>query len=152
MKNLTIYTDGSCLGNPGPGGWAAIIIYNNHKKEISGGYQNTTNNRMELMAIIKALGILKESCKIELYTDSQYVCNAINNNWVDNWMKNNWKKRDGKSVLNCDLWISLFEKIKRHNINFNWIRGHNGTPENERCDYLARMEALKDNLPIDIKK
>ena len=137
MKTVYIYTDGSCSGNPGPGGWGSILKYNSVEKELSGGNAETTNNRMELTAVIEALKALKEPCNVELYTDSQYVCNSINNEWVYSWKRNNWKKADKKPALNVDLWEELLKLLEIHNVRFNWIKGHAGHPENERCDKLA---------------
>ena len=136
-KTVYIYTDGSCSGNPGPGGWGSILKYGNKEKELSGGNPETTNNRMELTAVIEALKALKEPCNVELYTDSQYVCNSINNEWVFSWQRNNWKKADKKPALNVDLWEELLKLLIIHNVKFNWIKGHAGHPENERCDKLA---------------
>nr|AJO70731.1 ancestral ribonuclease H AncB [synthetic construct] len=140
MKQIEIYTDGSCLGNPGPGGWGALLRYNQHEKELSQGYAQTTNNRMELMAAIEALNSLKEPCNVILYTDSQYVKNGITK-WIHNWKKNNWKTASGKPVKNQDLWQALDEAIQRHQIDWRWVKGHSGHPENERCDQLARQAA-----------
>lgn len=137
MKEIQIYTDGACSGNPGKGGWGAILVYNNHEKEISGGEENTTNNRMELTAVIEALKLLKEPCKVVLTTDSKYVCDAINKGWLYSWKSNGWKKADKKPALNVDLWEMLLPLLEVHQITFNWVKGHNGHPYNERCDKLA---------------
>lgn len=153
MKRVTMYTDGSCLGNPGPGGWAALLVYEGRagraERQISGGYALTTNNRMEIMAVIKALGTLKEPCTADIYTDSAYVANAIRHNWINNWMRNNWQTSAKKSVKNQDLWKIMAELLKRHKVCFHWIEGHAGHKENELCDSLARSEAAKENLPPD---
>ncbi|MDE6660032.1 MAG: ribonuclease HI [Eubacterium sp.] len=143
MKNVDIYTDGACSGNPGKGGWGAVLVYGNKEKEISGANADTTNNRMELTAVIEALKILKEPCNVTLTTDSKYVCDAINQEWVYSWKKNNWKKADKKPALNIDLWEKLLELLEIHNVTFVWVRGHNGHPYNERCDTLAVNEYLK---------
>ena len=143
MKNVDIYTDGACSGNPGKGGWGAVLVYGNKEKEISGANADTTNNRMELTAVIEALKILKEPCNVTLTTDSKYVCDAINQEWVYSWKKNNWKKADKKPALNVDLWEKLLELLEMHNVTFVWVRGHNGHPYNERCDTLAVNEYLK---------
>ncbi len=143
-----MYTDGSCLGNPGPGGYAAVLIFNQHRKEISAGFKNTTNNRMELLAAIEGLAILKETCAVTLTTDSQYVKNGINQ-WIHNWRKNGWRTSDKKPVKNADLWKRLDEEVKRHNVDWRWVKGHSGHPENERCDELARAAASGDNLAVD---
>lgn len=143
MKEIQVYTDGACSGNPGPGGWGAVLRYKNHEKVISGGEPETTNNRMELTAFIEALKILKEPCKITLYSDSKYLCDSIEKKWVYAWSKNNWKKSDNKKVLNIDLWELLLELLERHDLKVVWIKGHAGHPENERCDQLAVSEIKK---------
>lgn len=140
MKKVYIYTDGACSGNPGKGGWGAILVYKNHRKEISGAEENTTNNKMELTAMIKALEMLKEPCEVEAYTDSKYVCDSINNGWAKSWEKNNWVKKDKKPALNADLWEKLLNLIEKHSVQINWVKGHAGHPENERCDELATSE------------
>lgn len=137
MKTVYIFTDGACSGNPGPGGWGAVLRYNTSEKELSGGEKETTNNRMELTACIEALKILKEPCRVELITDSQYVVNGITKGWAESWRRNGWKKADKKPALNSDLWELLLEQCERHEVNFNWIKGHAGHEENERCDRLA---------------
>ena len=131
-KVITIYTDGACSGNPGPGGWGALLMWNGHEKALSGGEEETTNNRMELMAAIQSLESLKEPCKVELYTDSTYVKEGITN-WIHGWKKKNWKK-----VKNVDLWKRLDEATERHEINWHWVKGHAGDAMNERADELAR--------------
>lgn len=143
MKRIEIFTDGACLGNPGAGGWAAILRYNDVEKEIMGGEANTTNNRMELTAVISALTALKEPCNITLYTDSRYVMDGIEK-WIVNWKQNGWKTTNKKSaVKNVELWQKLDELQNKHEIRFVWVKGHAGHKENERCDTLARTEALK---------
>lgn len=137
MKNVEIFTDGACSGNPGPGGWGAILRYNGHEKELSGGEVNTTNNRMELTAVISALQSLKEPCKVTLTTDSKYVSDGINQGWAKSWQKNGWRKGDKKPALNPDLWQKLLELLEIHEVNIVWVKGHAGHPENERCDALA---------------
>ena len=137
MKEVKIYTDGACSGNPGKGGWAAILVYGNNEKELVGGCEETTNNRMELSAVIEALKALKEPCEVYLTTDSKYVCDSITKGWVYNWEKNNWKKADKKPALNVDLWKALLPLLENHKVTFNWVKGHNGHPYNERCDELA---------------
>lgn len=136
-KPVYIYTDGSCSGNPGPGGWGCILKYNSKIKRISGGSVDTTNNRMEMTAVIEALKALKIPCKVFLYTDSQYVCNSINNEWVYVWKKNGWKKSDKKPALNSDLWEEMLKLLDIHDVKFFWIKGHDGHPENEECDRMA---------------
>lgn len=149
MKQVEIYTDGSCLGNPGPGGYGAVIIFNQHRKEISQGFIHTTNNRMELLAAIEALAALQEKCTIALTTDSQYVKNGINQ-WIKNWKKNGWRTSDRKPVKNADLWKRLDIEVHRHDVKWHWVKGHSGHPENERCDDLARNAAESNNrLPDD---
>lgn len=145
MKTVYIFTDGACSGNPGPGGFGAVLKYGDYVKEISGGEQETTNNRMELTACIKALECLKEPCTVELTTDSQYVVNGITKGWADSWSKNGWKKADKKPVLNRDLWEKLLLLCTTHKVSFNWIKGHAGHEENERCDTLA-VEAYQQYL------
>lgn len=136
MKSVTIYTDGACSGNPGPGGWGAILKYGDIEREISGGEKETTNNRMELMAVIKALEALKEPCKVELYTDSQYIVNAINKSWLKGWKAKSWKRKDGE-LKNPDLWQRLDKLLFLHEVSFNWVKGHGDNEFNNRCDALA---------------
>ncbi len=149
MEEVSIYTDGSCLGNPGPGGWAAVLLHSKKRMELSGGYAGTTNNRMELMAVIKGLGALTSPCKVKLYSDSKYFLNAITKGWLQSWKKNGWKTAAKKPVKNKDLWLMLEPLLARHSIEFIWVKGHNGCIENERCDILARAEAGKPDLPLD---
>ena len=137
MKKVDIYTDGACRGNPGKGGWGAILVYKGVERELSGGEAETTNNRMELSAVIAALSTLKEPCEVRLTTDSQYVVNAIEKGWLSSWQKNGWRKSDRGAVLNVDLWQKLVVLLDEHDVNFVWVRGHNGHPYNERCDKLA---------------
>ena len=137
MKKVYIFTDGACSGNPGPGGWGAVLRYNTTEKELSGGEKETTNNRMELTACIEALTLLKEPCEVELTTDSQYVVNGITKGWAEGWRQNGWRKADKKPALNSDLWELLLVQCERHKVTFNWIKGHAGHEENERCDTLA---------------
>ena len=138
MENVTIYTDGACSGNPGPGGWGAILMYKDYKKEISGAKKNTTNNVMELTAVIEALKLLKYPCNVKLYSDSAYVVNAFLQNWVKNWQKNNWKTTDKKDVKNKELWQELIELTNIHNIEFIKVKGHSDNEFNNRCDEMAR--------------
>lgn len=140
MKQVEIFTDGACSGNPGPGGWAAVLRYGAAEKELSGGEATTTNNRMELTAVIQALSALKEPCAVKLTTDSRYVCDAVTKGWVYGWQRRGWRKGDGKPALNRDLWEALLPLLERHNVQFAWIKGHAGHPENERCDHLAVAE------------
>lgn len=136
-KSVIIYTDGACSGNPGAGGWAAILRYGAHEKELCGGQADTTNNRMELSAVIEALHSLKEPCEVTLYTDSQYIARAINEGWLENWQQKGWKKADKAPVKNEDLWKDLASLLKKHSVSFVWVKGHDGQIENERCDTLA---------------
>lgn len=137
MKKVEIYTDGACSGNPGKGGWGAVLVYKNNEKEISGFDENTTNNRMELTAVIEALTSLKEPCEVLLTTDSKYVCDAVTKGWVYSWKKNGWRKADKKPALNVDLWEKLLPLLEKHSVEWNWVKGHAGHPYNERCDALA---------------
>ncbi|MCP4130597.1 MAG: ribonuclease HI [bacterium] len=139
MKKVHIYTDGACSGNPGPGGWGAVLKYGDHVKELSGGERDTTNNRMELQAVIEALKALKEKTELVITTDSTYVKNGITQ-WIFNWVKNNWKTASKKSVKNKELWQELLKLSKLHTIEWVWVKGHSGHPENERCDQLATSE------------
>jgi len=143
MKKIDIYTDGACSGNPGPGGYAGILIYGSKEKIISGGDKLTTNNRMELMAVIKSLQALKEICEVDLYTDSAYVCNAITQGWLEDWQLKNWKNSQKKPVLNKDLWLELLEMLTKHKVNFIKVKGHSDNYNNNRCDEIARNEILK---------
>lgn len=148
MKNVNIYTDGACSGNPGVGGWGTILEFNGKKKELCGAEAETTNNRMELTAVIEGLKALKERCKVTLYTDSQYIVNAINLGWAENWKQNGWRKADKKKALNTDLWETLLDLLDRQDVTFVWVKGHDGHPENERCDALAvgSWTKLKETL------
>jgi ribonuclease HI len=152
MKHITIYTDGACSGNPGPGGWAAILLYENVQKEISGGFKNTTNNRMELLAVINALSALKETCNVALVCDSNYVVQAINDGWLTKWKANNWKRNKRENVLNVDLWMRLLPLLEKHEVTFCWIQGHNENKYNERCDKLAVAASRKKNLSEDFRE
>ncbi len=143
MDKVLIYTDGACSGNPGPGGWCSILQYGNYEKQISGGNAETTNNRMELSAVIEGLKALNRACDVIVISDSKYVCDAINKKWVYSWQKKGWKKSDGKPALNVDLWEELLRLLNIHNVTFNWIKGHAGHPENERCDKQAVIETQK---------
>ena len=137
MKQVEIFTDGACSGNPGPGGWGAILRYNGHEKELSGGAAVTTNNRMELSAVIFALEALKEPCEVKLYSDSQYVCNALSLGWAKKWQSQGWMRNKKEPALNPELWERLLSLCDIHKVEVNWVRGHAGHPENERCDRLA---------------
>ena len=143
MKELTVYTDGACSGNPGPGGFCAILVYRGVEKCVSGGEKNTTNNRMELLAVISALEALKEPCRVNVVSDSKYVVDAMEKKWMQAWMRRGWKKADGKPVLNVELWVRLLQVLERHEVEFVWVKGHDGHPYNERCDEIAVREAKK---------
>ena len=140
MKDVVIYTDGACSGNPGPGWYGSVLIYKNVNKELSGYEELTTNNRMEIKAVIEALKALKEPCNIKLYTDSKYVSDAFNKKWIQNWLRNNWKKSNKQPVENKELWEELIGLTEVHNIEWIWVKGHNDNKYNERCDELARQQ------------
>ncbi len=148
-KTVEMYTDGACSGNPGPGGWGTILRYGKHTLELSGGFRLTTNNRMEILAVICGLEKLKEPCCVELFSDSKYVVDAINQGWVYGWKKKNWIKSNKEPALNVDLWERLLLLLKIHEVTFHWVKGHDGHPENERCDELAVAAAAQGNLPED---
>lgn len=148
---VILYTDGSCLGNPGPGGFAAVLVCGAHRKELAQGFSGTTNNRMELMAVIVGLESLKQQSAVEIVTDSQYVQKAFTDRWLIGWQKNGWKTAAKQPVKNQDLWKRLAALIAGHKVTWRWVRGHSGHPENERCDELARTAASGRNLPPDIQ-
>ena len=143
MKTVNVYTDGACRGNPGRGGWGAILEYKGKRREMSGGERETINNRMELTAVIEALSALKEPCEVNLYSDSKYVIDGLSKGWAKSWKKNGWKKSDKSPALNPELWEKLLMLADYHKLNYNWIKGHDGHPENERCDTLATTQADK---------
>ena len=143
MKQVTIYTDGACSGNPGPGGWGAILEWNGREKELSGGEAETTNNRMELSGVIFALSALKEPCAVDLYTDSKYVFDAVDKGWVYTWRKNGWRKADKKPALNVDLWERLLPLLETHRVTWHWVKGHAENEKNNRCDALAVAQSKK---------
>ena len=149
LKHVTIYTDGACLGNPGPGGYGVILLYRGHRRELSGGYARTTNNRMEIMAAIVGLEALKEKCQVTLYSDSEYLVKAMSRGWAQIWRANGWRRSKRKKVLNSDLWERLLQLCGHHDVKFCWVRGHAGTLENKRCDELAMQAAQQPNLPVD---
>ena len=146
---VTIHTDGSCLGNPGRGGWAAKLVYGDHVKRLSGGFQKTTNNRMEILSSIMALSQLSRPCSVDLYSDSRYLCDAVSKGWLYNWLKKGWVKSDKKPVLNRDLWERLLPLLKKHSVRFHWVEGHAGHADNEEVDELARTAASAPDLPPD---
>jgi ribonuclease HI len=149
MKNVTLFTDGACINNPGPGGYGVVILYDSHRKELSGGYRLTTNNRMEILAAIKGLEALKEPCQVTLYSDSQYLVNAIEKGWASRWQAGGWMRNKKEKAINPDLWEKLLELCEIHKVRFVWLRGHAGHDENERCDELATAAACGSNLAID---
>jgi len=150
MKRVEIFTDGSCTGNPGPGGYGAILRYKGTVKALSAGFADTTNNRMELMGVIAALECLKEPCEVVVTTDSQYVVNGIEKGWAIKWKANGWMRNQKEKAQNSDLWDRLLNAMARHKVTFKWIRGHSGHEENERCDRLAAAAAARDRLPADV--
>jgi ribonuclease HI len=141
MLHVDIYTDGSCLQNPGPGGWGAILVYKGLEKELSGGENNTTNNRMELTAAIRALEALNKPCEVLMTTDSKYLCDGISKGWAKSWQKKGWRRADGSPALNPDLWEKLLSLCETHDVKFEWVKGHAGHPYNERCDEMAQSRA-----------
>ena len=143
MKTVEIYTDGACSGNPGPGGWGAILRYKETEKELSGGAADTTNNRMELTAVIEALALLKEPCVVELYSDSKYVIDGLSKGWAKSWQKRGWIKSDKKPALNPDLWERLLALTDRHEMHYHWVKGHAENEKNNRCDQMAVAESKK---------
>ena len=149
MKHVTIYTDGGCDPNPGPGGYGVVLLFGEHRKELSGGYRLTTNNRMEITAVIVGLRALNEPCQVTLHSDSQYVVNAMNQGWVTRWRAKGWMRNKTKPALNSDLWQQLLPLLDTHAVEFVWLRGHTGNQDNERCDELAKQAARQTNLPPD---
>ncbi|MZP42195.1 ribonuclease HI [Heliobacterium gestii] len=150
-KEVTIYTDGACLGNPGPGGYGVVLMYGEHRRELSEGFRDTTNNRMEMLAAIKALEVLKEPCQVTLYSDSRYLVDAVTKNWARRWKANGWMRNKKDPALNVDLWERLLHLLERHQVEFRWVKGHAGNPENERCDKLATEAAARPDLPPDVR-
>ena len=149
MKSVEIFTDGACSGNPGSGGYGAILKYNGHVKEISEGFKCTTNNRMELLAAITALEMLKEPCSVTLYSDSKYLVDSVNLGWIEKWKANGWKRNSKEKAKNVDLLIRLISQLEKHSVEFIWLKGHDGHIENERCDTLATTAAKSQNLKDD---
>jgi ribonuclease HI len=150
LRQVVIYTDGACSGNPGPGGYGAVLLFNEHRKELSGGFRLTTNNRMEMLAAIEALRSLKDRCAVKLHSDSQYVINAIEKGWAAKWKANGWMRNKKDKAVNPDLWQQLLDLCKQHKVEFIWVRGHSGNIENERCDVLAVAASQQPNLPADV--
>ena len=149
MKTVEVFTDGACSGNPGRGGYGAILKYNGHIRELSEGFKRTTNNRMELLAAISALEALKEPCKVHLTSDSKYLVDSVNLGWIEKWRKNGWKRTKTEKAKNIDLLIRLVAQLERHDVTFSWVKGHHGHTENERCDLLATTAAKSENLAED---
>ena len=148
-KHVTVYTDGACIGNPGPGGYGVVLMYGGHRRELSGGYRRTTNNRMELMGPIMGLEALNQSCRVTLHSDSQYVVEGIERGWAKRWRGNGWMRNKKEQAINPDLWGRLLDLCEAHEVEFLWVRGHAGNPGNERCDQLAVQAAHQENLLID---
>ena len=149
-KVVEVYADGCCLGNPGRGGYGVVMLHDGHRKELKGGFKHTTNNRMEILAVIMALESLKEKCRVTLYSDSQYVVKAINEGWAENWKARGWKTAGNKPAMNPDLWRRLLRINLDHRVEFKWVKGHSGVPENERADVLAKEAAMAPDLQDDI--
>jgi len=149
LKEITIYTDGSARNNPGPGGYGVVLLFNGKRKELSAGYRKTTNNRMELLAVIEGLQALKEHCKVKIYCDSKYVIEPIQKGWLFSWKVKNWTRGKKEKVKNPDLWVLLDALLQKHDVEFHWVKGHNGNRENDRCDFLAVSASDDKNLLID---
>ncbi len=149
LQEVIIYTDGACIGNPGPGGYGIVLKHGRVRKELSGGFRQTTNNRMELTAAIVGLELLKKPCRVQIYTDSRYLVDAIQQGWAEQWRARNWKRQKRGKAMNPDLWQRLLDLCGMHQVEFNWIKGHADTPENERCDQLAQAAARQRGLPAD---
>ena len=148
-KHVAIYTDGACIGNPGPGGYGVVLIRGENRREFSGGFRHTTNNRMELMGPIKALDPLNQGCRVTLHSDSKYVVDAIEKGWARRWKANGWMRNKRQQAVNPDLWGMLLDLCDKHEVEFRWVRGHADDPDNERCDQLANQAVLRKDLPID---
>jgi len=149
MNNVTIYTDGGCHGNPGPGGYGAVLLSGNHRKELLGGYKHTTNNRMELLACIMALEALKQPCRVKLHSDSKYIVDSVTKGWARRWRANNWRRNKKEKAVNPDLWARLLDLCEQHEVNFVWVKGHAGNKENERCDTLVQNAIAGGDLKED---
>jgi len=149
VKEVTIYTDGACLGNPGPGGYGVVLLYNGQRKELSGGFRETTNNRMEIMAAIVGLRALKEACRVTVYSDSRYVVQAMSEGWAKRWQAKGWKRSNREPAKNPDLWAEMLDLSEKHDVSYRWVKGHAGHRENERCDTLAVGAANRRGLPPD---
>ncbi len=149
LEHVTIYPDGACIGNPGPGGYGIVLLYQNHRKELSGGFHKTTNNRMEIMAAIVGVEALKEKCRVTLYSDTEYLVKAMSAGWAQRWRANGWKRNKREKALNPDLWERLLQLCEHQEVEFRWIKGHGASYENARCDELAAQAAQQPNLPFD---
>lgn len=149
LKSVRIYTDGACRGNPGPGGYGVVLVYGEKRRELSGGFRLTTNNRMEIMAVIAGLESLRYPCEVVVTTDSKYVHDAIAKGWAARWRKNGWRRHTGERAVNPDLWARLLDRCEGHKVRFEWVKGHAGHPENERCDVLSTTAAREKDLPVD---
>ena len=149
MKRVTLYTDGACSGNPGPGGYGAVLQFGENRKEISGGFAMTTNNRMELLAVIEGLEVLKRPSAVTVYSDSRYIVDAVNKGWAERWRANGWRRNKRERAINPDLWGRLLGLLEKHNVEFRWVKGHAGNPGNERADELAVAASRGDGLPVD---
>ena len=149
VKHVVVHTDGACIGNPGPGGYGVILDYGGYKKELSGGFRNTTNNRMEIMAAIIALESLKEQCRVTVFSDSEYLVKAVSEGWAKSWQARGWKRKKRGTALNPDLWERLLKACEAHEVEFKWVKGHSANRENERCDQLANEAASRPDLPVD---
>lgn len=150
LPQVHIYTDGACKGNPGPGGYGTLLIYKEHRRELSGGFRKTTNNRMEILAVIEGLKALKFPCAVTVYSDSKYVVDAMEQGWAKRWQKNGWKRNQHEPALNPDLWAEMLNLCTQHQVKFDWVKGHAGHPENEYCDQLAVAASLQRQLPADV--
>ena len=148
-KRVILYTDGACIGNPGPGGYGAVLLYGDHRKELSEGFKNTTNNRMEMLAAVEGLRDLKEACRVTLYSDSKYLVDSMEQGWAKRWRSNGWRRNKKEKALNTDLWELLLNLCDQHEVEFHWLKGHAGYAENERCDQLAMKAATGSNLRVD---
>ncbi len=150
-KEVIIYTDGACSGNPGPGGYGAVLLCNGHRKELSEGFKDTTNNRMEMMAVIRALQVLKSECRVTVYSDSKYLVDSVEKGWAIKWRMNGWRRSNKERALNVDLWQTLLQLIEKHDVKFKWVKGHAENVENERCDFLAVQASKSDKLKDDVR-
>ncbi len=149
MKRVTLYTDGACSGNPGRGGYGAVMQSGPHRNELSGGFRHTTNNRMELLAVIKGLEVLKRPCEVTVYSDSRYIVDAINKGWAERWKANGWRRNKKEKAVNPDMWARLLDLLKTHDVEFRWVKGHAGNPGNERADALAVAASREEDLAVD---